>query len=139
MSLTLSTAANAIGTDLWGYSPLIDFSAYASGAEATCFEFQSPNDYYRCQLNVSLDTGSWSANDIIAIIIRGNGLILFKSKWGVNATTLGQPIEFPYHFVLPPNTQFKAVLAMSSATEMVGSGSVIMTGQMIGKGVPAFA
>jgi len=139
MSLTLSTAANAIGTDLWGYSPLIDFSAYASGAEATCFEFQSPNDYYRCQLNVSLDTGSWAANDIIAIIIRGNGLVLFKSKWVVNATTLGQPIEFPYNFVLPPNTQFKAVLAMSSGTAMVGSGSVIMTGQMIGRGVPAFA
>ncbi len=139
MSLTLSTAANAIGSDLWGYSPLIDFSAYASGAEATCFEFQSPNDYYRCQLNVSLDTGSWAANDIIAIIIRGNGLVLFKSKWVVNATTLGQPIEFPYSFVLPPNTQFKAVLAMSSGTAMVGSGSVIMTGQMIGRGVPAFA
>jgi len=139
VSLTLSTAANAIGTDLWGYSPLIDFSAYASGAEATCFEFQSPNDYYRCQLNVSLDTGSWAANDIIAIIIRGNGLVLFKSKWVVNATTLGQPIEFPYNFVLPPNTQFKAVLAMSSSTAMVGSGSVIMTGQMIGRGVPAFA
>ena len=139
MSLSLSTAANAIGTDLWGYSPLIDFSAYASGAEATCFEFQSPNDYYRCQLNVSLDTGSWAANDIIAIIIRGNGLVLFKSKWVVNATTLGQPIEFPYNFVLPPNTQFKAVLAMSSSTAMTGTGSVIMTGQMIGRGVPAFA
>ena len=139
MSLSLSTAANAIGTDLWGYSPLIDFSAYASGAEATCFEFQSPNDYYRCQLNVSLDTGSWAANDLIAIIIRGNGLVLFKSKWAVNATTLGQPIEFPYNFVLPPNTQFKAVLAMSSGTAMTGTGSVIMTGQMIGRGVPAFA
>jgi len=139
VSLTLSTAANAIGTDLWGYSPVIDFSAYASGAEAIAFDFQSPNDYYRCQLNVSLDTGSWSAADIIAIIIRGNGLILFKSKWAVNATTLGQPIEFPYHFVLPPNTQFKASLAMSSSTAMVGTGSVIMTGQMIGRGVPAFA
>ena len=139
MSLTLSTAANAIGSDLWGYSPVIDFSAYASGAEATAFDFQSPNSYYRCLINVSLDTGSWAANDIIAIIVRGNGLILFKSKWAVNATTLGQPIEFPYHFVLPPNTQFKAVLAMSSGTAMVGSGSVIMTGQMIGRGVPAFA
>jgi hypothetical protein len=139
MSLTLSTAANAIGSDLWGYSPVIDFSAYASGAEATAFDFQSPNDYYRCQLNVSLDTGSWSADDLISIVVRGNGLILFKSKWAVNATTLGQPIEFPYSFVLPPNTQFKAVLAMSSGTAMVGTGSVIMTGQMIGRGVPAFA
>ena len=139
MSLTLSTAANAIGSDLWGYSPLIDFSAYASGAEATAFEFQSPNDYYRCQLNVSLDTGSWAADDLISIVVRGNGQILFKSKWAVNATTLGQPIEFPYSFVLPPNTQFKAVLAMSSGTAMVGTGSVIMTGQMIGRGVPAFA
>jgi hypothetical protein len=90
-------------------------------------------------INVSLDTGSWAANDLIAIIVRGNGLILFKSKWAVNATTLGQPIEFPYHFVLPPNTQFKVALAMSSGTAMVGTGSVIMTGKMIGEGVPAFA
>jgi len=132
VSLSLSTAANAIGTDLWGYSPVIDFSAYASGAEAIAFDFQSPNSYYRCLINVSLDTGSWAANDIIAIIVRGNGLILFKSKWAVNATTLGQPIEFPYHFVLPPNTQFKVVLAMSSGTAMVGTGSVIMTGRKIG-------
>ncbi|HIP08219.1 MAG TPA: hypothetical protein EYG65_00630 [Rhodospirillales bacterium] len=133
MSLSLSTAANAIGSDLWGYSPVIDFSAYASGAEAIAFDFQSPNSYYRCLINVSLDTGSWAANDIIAIIVRGNGLILFKSKWAVNATTLGQPIEFPYHFVLPPNTQFKVVLAMSSGTAMVGTGSVIMTGRKIGE------
>ena len=78
MSLTLSTAANAIGTDLWGYSPVIDFSAYASGAEATAFDFQSPNAYYRCLLNVSLDTGSWAPNDIIAIIVRGNGFSLIQ-------------------------------------------------------------
>ena len=132
MSLTLSTAANAIGPELWGFSPLIDFSAYASGAEAIAFDFQSPNSYYRCELNVSLDTGSWSADDLIAIIMRGNGQILFKSKWAVNSTTLGQPIDFPINFVLPPNTQFKAVLAMSSGTAMVGSASAIMTGRVIG-------
>ena len=132
MSLTLSTAANAIGPELWGFSPLIDFSVYASGAEAIAFDFQSPNSHYRCQLNVSLDTGSWAAGDLIAIIMRGNGQILFKSKWAVNATTLGQPIDFPINFVLPPNTQFKAVLAMSSGTAMVGSASAIMTGRVIG-------
>ena len=131
MSLTLSTAANAIGPELWGFSPLIDFSAYASGAEAIAFDFQSPNSYYRCQLNVSLDTGSWSPNDLISIVMRGNGQVLFKSKWAVNATTLGQPIDFPVNFVLPPNTQFKAVLAMSSSTAMVGSASAIMTGRQI--------
>jgi len=133
MTLTLGTAGNAIGKELWGFSPLIDFSAYASGAEALAFDFQSPNGYYRCLLNISLDTGSWSANDLIAIILRGNGQIFFKSKWAVNATTLGQPIDFPIHFVLPPNTQFKAVLAMSSGTAMVGSGSVIMTGREFGE------
>jgi len=131
VSLTLSTAANAIGPELWGFSPLIDFSAYASGAEAIAFDFQSPNSYYRCQLNVSLDTGSWSPNDLISIVMRGNGQVLFKSKWAVNATTLGQPIDFPVNFVLPPNTQFKAVLAMSSSTAMVGSASAIMTGRQI--------
>jgi len=133
MTLITGTTAIAVGKEIYAYSPLVDFSAGSSGEERVALNFTSPNSYYSCVLNVSLDTGSWSAADIIAIIFRGNGETLFKAKWGVNATTIGQPQSiYPLQVILPPNTIFKAILAFSSATAMVGSGSVVLVGRQIG-------
>lgn len=133
MTLITGTTAIGVGKEIYAYSPLVDFSAGSSGDERIALDFTSPNDHYSCVLNVSLDTGSWAANDIIAIIFRGNGEILFKAKWGVNATTIGQPQSiYPLQVILPPNTIFKAVLAFSSATAMVGTGSVVLVGRQIG-------
>jgi len=133
VTLITGTTAIGVGKEIYAYSPLVDFSAGSSGDERIALDFTSPNGHYSCVLNVSLDTGSWAANDIIAIIFRGNGEILFKAKWGVNATTIGQPQSiYPLQVILPPNTIFKAVLAFSSATAMVGSGSVVLVGRQIG-------
>ena len=133
MTLITGTTAIAVGKEIYAYSPLVDFSAGSSGDERIALDFTSPNSHYSCVLNVSLDTGSWAAADIIAIIFRGNGETLFKAKWGVNATTIGQPQSiYPLQVILPPNTIFKAVLAFSSATAMVGSGSVVLVGRQIG-------
>jgi len=133
MTLITGTTAVGVANELYAYSPLIDFSAGSSGDERIALDFTSPNSHYSCVLNVSLDTGSWAANDIIAVIFRGNGETLFKAKWGVNATTIGQPQSiYPLQVILPPNTIFKAVLAFSSATAMVGTGSVVMVGRQIG-------
>jgi len=135
VTLITGTTAVGVGNEIYAYSPLIDFAAagFSSGDERIALDFTSPNDHYSCVLNVSLDTGSWSAADIIAIIFRGNGETLFKAKWGVNATTIGQPQSiYPLQVILPPNTIFKAVLAFSSATAMVGSGSVVLVGKQIG-------
>jgi len=133
MTLITGTTAIGVGKEIYAYSPLVDFSAGSSGEERIALDFTSPNGHYSCVLNVSLDTGSWSAADIIAIIFRGNGETLFKAKWGVNATTIGQPQSiYPLQVILPPNTIFKAILAFSSATAMVGSGSVVLVGRQIG-------
>ena len=133
MTLITGVTAIAVGEEIYAYSPLVDFSAGSSGEERVALNFTSPNSHYSCVLNVSLDTGSWAASDIIAIIFRGNGETLFKAKWGVNATTIGQPQSiYPLQVILPPNTIFKAVLAFSSATAMVGSGSVVLVGRQIG-------
>jgi len=133
--VTLSTGLSAVsvGKEIYAYSPRIDFATGSSGEERVALNFTSPNQYYRCTLNVSLDSGSWAANDIIAIIFRGNGEILFQSKWGVNSTTIGQPLTiYPLELILPPNTTFKAVLAMSSGTGMIGTGSVLLVGKQLG-------
>ena len=132
MTLITGTTALNVGDRLFAFSPLIDFSAGASGAERVCLNFTSPNDFFECLVTNSIDSGSWAAADIIAVIYRGNGEVIYKSKWGVNATTLGQDqATNPLRIILPPNTVFKAVLAFSSSTAMTGSGSVVMTGVKI--------
>ena len=133
MTLITGATAVSVGDNIFAYSTRIDFSAYASGAEAVALNFTSPNDFYLCVVSNSIDSGSWAASDIIAVIYRGNGETIYQSKWGVNATTLGQnQATDPIRIVLPPNTVFKAVLSLQSATAMVGSGSVVLVGEKIG-------
>jgi len=133
--VTLITGTTAIATEneLYAYSPLIDFSSGSSGDDRIALSFDSPNAHYLCEINASLDTSSWVANDIIAIFYRANGQIIFRAKWAVNATTIGQPQQiFPLEIILPPNTNFKAIMAFQSGTAMVGSGSVVLVGRKIG-------
>jgi len=129
-TLATSLTADAIGDTIFAYGPRIDFAVPGvSGAEREALEFTSPQDYYLCQVNVSLDSGSWSADDIMAIILKANLNTLYQSKWKINATTLGSPQMIdPISIVLAPETQFKLLLAFSSATAMTGSGSAILTG-----------
>jgi len=133
--MTLITGATAIsvGDEIYAYARRVDFSAGASGAERVALSFSSPNDHFRCVINVSLDSGSWAANDIIAIIIRGNGDNLATYKWSVNATTIGSPQTiFPLSIILPPNTEFRLVFSFSSSTAMVGSAGAVLVGKKIG-------
>ena len=128
-TLATSLTADAIGDTIFAYGPGIDFSAGASGAEREALSFTSPQDYYLCKVNVSLDSGSWSAGDIMSIILEANQINLYNSKWTLNATTLGNPQMIdPITIVLAPETQFKLLLAFSSGTAMTGSGSAILTG-----------
>ena len=132
--MTLITGQSAIATEneLYAYSPQIDFSAGSTGEDRVALSFDSPNGHYLCEVNASLDTSSWVADDIIAIFYRANGQIIFKAKWAVNATTIGQPQQItPLEIILPPNTNFKAIMAFQSATAMVGSGSVVLVGRKI--------
>jgi len=134
--VTLSTSEQAVsvGQEIYAYSPRLDFSAGSSGEERTALNFTSPNDFFYCTLNVSLDTGSWSAQDIIAIIFRGNGETIFQAKWALgDPNNFGQPQSiYPLNIILPPNTTFKAILVLQSGTAMVGTGSVILVGRKLG-------
>ena len=73
-------------------------------------------------------------NDILAIIVRGNGENLFQAKWALgNPANFGAPQSiYPLSVILPPNTVFKVVLALSSSTAMVGGGSVVLVGRKLG-------
>ena len=132
MTLTTGATAVSVGDEIYAYSSLIEFIAFASGAEATALDFTSPNDHYSCLVNVSLDVGSMAQNDLLAVIIRCNGENLFQAKWALLASYGATQSIYPLNVILPPNTRFKAILALSSGTAMVGSGSVILTGRRIG-------
>ena len=132
MTLLTGPGAISVEDEIYAYSQRVDFSAYASGAEAIALDFTSPNDHYSCLINVSLDVGSMAQNDLLAVIIRANGENLFSAKWALLASYGAPQSIYPLNVILPPNTRFKAILALSSGTAMVGSGSVILTGRRIG-------
>ena len=73
MTLIVGPNAIAFEKEIYAFSGLIDFSAGSSGDERTALDFTSPNAYYKCDLAMSIDSGSWSANDILGIIMRLNG------------------------------------------------------------------
>tara|TARA_Y100000310_G_C20190668_1_gene582346 strand:+ start:21 stop:425 length:405 start_codon:yes stop_codon:yes gene_type:complete len=134
MTLSTSEQAVSVGNSIYAYSPRIDFSAGSSGEERVALNFTSPNDFFYCTLNVSLDTGSMAHQDIIAIIFRGNGETIYQAKWTLgDPTNFGEPQSiYPLNIILPPNTVFKAVLAFQSGTAMVGTGSFILVGNKLG-------
>ena len=133
MTLLTGPGAISVEDEIYAYSQRVDFSAYASGAEAIALDFTSPNGHYNCLVNVSLDVGGMAQNDLLAVIIRANGENLFQAKWALLASYGAPQSIYPLTVILPPNTRFKAILALTSGTAMVGSGSVILTGRRIGR------
>ena len=133
MTLITGPTAISVGSEIYAYNG-VDFSAYASGAEATALDFSSPNDHFLCDISISMDTGSLAANDILAIIMRGNGENIYLAKWALgNPVNFGEPIgPPPVRVILPPNTVFRVVFSLTSGTAMVGSARAALVGRKLG-------
>jgi hypothetical protein len=133
MTLITGPTAISIGNEIYAYNG-VDFSAFASGAEATALDFSSPNDHFLCDISVSMDTGSLAANDILAIIMRGNGENIYLAKWALgDPNNFGEPIgPPPVRVILPPNTVFRVVFSLTSGTAMVGSARAALVGRKLG-------
>lgn len=133
MTLITGPTAVSVGKEIYAYNG-VDFSAFASGAEATALDFSSPNAHFLCDISVSMDTGSLAANDILAIIIRGNGENIYLAKWALgNPVNFGEPIgPPPVRVILPPNTIFRVVFSLTSGTAMVGSARAALVGRRLG-------
>ena len=133
MTLTVGKNAIAFEKEIYAYSGLVDFSAGASGDERIALKFTSPNSHYKCNLDISIDSGSWAAGDILGTILRLNGQSVYLNKFAITSTTLGQAqLVSPFGVILPPNTVLKFIFQFSSTSSMVGSASVILTGAQIG-------
>ena len=133
MTLITGPTAISVGNEIYAYNR-VDFSAYASGAEATALDFSSPNNHFVLDLGISMDTGSLAANDILAIIIRGNGENIYLAKWKLGVPdNFGEPIgPPPIRLIIPPNTVFRVIFSLTSGTAMLGSAGVAMIGRKIG-------
>jgi hypothetical protein len=133
VTLITGPTAVSVGNEIYAYNG-VDFSAYASGAEATALDFSSPNDHFLCDISVSMDTGSLAAQDILAIIIRGNGENIYLAKWALgDPNNFGEPIgPPPVRVILPPNTVFRVVFSLTSGTAMVGSARAALVGRKLG-------
>jgi len=133
MTLITGPTAISVGNEIYAYNG-VDFSAFASGAEATALDFSSPNDHFLCDISVSMDTGSLAAQDILAIIIRGNGENIYLAKWALgDPNNFGEPIgPPPVRVILPPNTVFRVVFSLTSGTAMVGSARAALVGRKLG-------
>jgi len=133
MTLTVGKNAIAFEKEIYAYSGLIDFSFGSTGDERLALDFTSPNAYYKCDLAISIDSGSWVAADILGTIMRLNGQNVFLNKFAITSTTLGQAqLVSPFSVILPPNTVVKFIFQFSSAAAMVGNAAVILTGVEIG-------
>jgi len=135
VTLTTGATAVSVGDEIYAYNG-VDFSAFASGAEATALDFASPNDHFLCDISVSMDTGSMAQGDILAIIMRGNGENIYQAKWALgNPANVGQAIgPPPVRIILPPNTIFRVVFSLTTGTAMVGSARAALVGRKIGDG-----
>ena len=133
MTLITGPTAISVGNEIYAYNG-VDFSAFASGAEATALDFSSPNNHFLCDISVSMDTGSLAAQDILAIIIRGNGENIYLAKWALgDPNNFGEPIgPPPVRVILPPNTVFRVVFSLTSGTAMVGSARAALVGRKLG-------
>lgn len=134
MTLTVGENAIAFEKEIYAYSGLVDFSAGGTGEERTALDFTSPNAYYRCDLAISIDSGSWVNTDILGTIMRLNGQSVYLNKFAITSTTLGQAqLVSPFSVILPPNTRVKFIFQFSSGTAMVGNAAVVLTGREIGR------
>ena len=135
--MTLITGPNAIsvGNEIYAYNG-VDFSAYASGADAIALDFISPDGHFLCDVSISLDTGSMTQADILAVIMRANGQNIYQAKWALgNPANVGQAIgPPPVRIILPPNTTFRSIFSLTSGTAMVGTARTALVGRRLGDG-----
>jgi len=129
MTLSAGTGFNAVGREIFGFAPQIDFSAGSTGDDRTAFDFTSPMQIYMVELTPAINTSGMAANDILSFSLQGNGLAIFQSKFAL--TVANEPIQAQLptiKFILPSRTILKAVFNMQSGTAMVGTATCMFRG-----------
>ena len=129
MTLSAGTGFNAIGREIFGFAPQINFAEGSTGDDRTAFDFTSPLQLYMVELQPAINTSGMAANDILSFSLQGNGLAIFQSKFALTADSEPIQAQLPtIKFILPSRTILKAVFNMQSGTAMIGSATCMFRG-----------
>jgi len=129
MTLSAGTGFNAVGREIFGFAPQINFADEASNTDRTAFDFTSPLQLYMCEMQPAINTSGMAANDILSFSLTGNNLPLFQSKFALTAASEPVQAQLPgIKFILPSRTILKAVFNMQSGTGMIGSATCMFRG-----------
>ena len=129
MTLSAGTGFNAVGREIFGFAPQINFSAGSTGDDRTAFDFTSPMQLYMCEMQPAINTSGMAANDILSFSLQGNGLSIFQTKFALASASEPVQAQLPgIKFILPSRTILKAVFNMQSGTGMIGSATCMFRG-----------
>jgi len=129
MTLSAGTGFNAVGREIFGFSPQINFADGSSGDDRTSFDFTSPLQLYMCEMQPAINTAGMAANDILSFSLQGNGLSIFQTKFALAAASEPVQAQLPgIKFILPSRTILKAIFVMQSGTGMIGSATCMFRG-----------
>jgi hypothetical protein len=129
MTLSAGTGYNAVGREIFGFAPQINFSAGSTGDDRTAFDFTSPMQLYMCEMQPAINTAGMAANDILSFSLTGNSLPIFQAKFALAAASEPIQAQLPgIKFILPSRTILKAVFNMQSGTGMVGTATCMFRG-----------
>jgi len=129
MTLSAGTGFNAVGREIFGFAPQINFSAGSTGDDRTAFDFTSPMQLYMCEMQPAINTAGMAANDILSFSLQGNGLSIFQTKFALAAASEPVQAQLPgIKFILPSRTILRAIFNMQSGTAMTGSATCMFRG-----------
>jgi len=129
MTLSAGTGFNAVGREIFGFAPQINFADEASNTDRTAFDFTSPMQLYMVELQPSINTSGMAQNDILSFSLTGNNLPIFQSKFALAVANEAVQSQLPtIKFILPSRTILKAVFNMQSGTGMIGSATCMFRG-----------
>jgi len=134
MTLVSGNSFNALGREIFGFAPQINFADGSSGDDRVAFDFTSPqNKAYLVEMTPSVDSSGMAQADIMSYVIQGNGLNIYATKFAL--TVAKEPIQSQLpeiKFILPPDTHLVVSFTLQSAVGMVGSAFCMFRGVHFG-------
>jgi hypothetical protein len=134
MTLVSGNSFNALGREIFGFAPQINFADGSSGDDRVAFDFTSPqNKAYLVEMTPSVDSSGMAQGDIVSYVIQGNGLNIYATKFAL--TVAKEPIQSQLpeiKFILPPDTHLVVSFTLQSAVGMVGSAFCMFRGVHFG-------
>jgi hypothetical protein len=134
MTLVSGNSFNALGREIFGFAPQINFADGSTGDERVAFDFTSPQTKaYMIEMTPSIDSSGMAANDIISYVIQGNGLNIYATKFALTVAKEAVQSQLPeIKFILPPDTHLVVSFTLQSAAGMIGGAFCMFRGVHFG-------